>query len=205
MVLSFILIGFFLSNIVTEQITKTKQTEMKKQAERLIEIAQTQPQSNNEINDYDKVSLKQMWIKKGEQTFYKSPAINEEGINKVMEPWLTTGKTGFYRFTEEESQAVLVYRKEGYTVYLVDRLTDLKGLTRSIWEYLLLTMMTAIPIVFFIVRYIYRSYIAPIKEVTYASKLLTEGNYKVRIPESTVTKLRSFISAQIDLHARSRH
>lgn len=55
-----------------------------------------------------------------------------------------------------------------------------------------------LPILYFIVRYINKSYIQPIKEVTYASKLLASGNYKVRVPESNVTETKDlFISMNI--------
>ncbi|TDM04518.1 two-component system histidine kinase PnpS [Macrococcus carouselicus] len=190
MILSFLLIGFFLTNIVSEQISKSKEAELKSQAEQLLEIIQQDPDAPGEIVSYDQVSLKQVWIQKDEQTIFKSSDIDEAGIKKVLAPWINTGESKFYRFQENGSKAVLVYRQEDYTVYLVDRLTDLRGLIRTIWQYLTLTLVTAVPIIFFIVRYIYRSYIGPIKEVTYASKLLTEGNYKVRVPESTVTETK---------------
>lgn len=190
MILSFLLIGFFLSNILGEQISKTKEAELERQAERLIEVLKNEDQYLQKIRDYDKVSLKKVWIQKGEKTLFKSDTIDDEQIEKVMAPWINSGASDFYRFQGDSSDAMLIYRKEGYTIFLIDRLTNLESLTKTIWQYMLLTLATAIPVIFFIARYINRTYIAPIREVTYASRLLTEGNYKVRVPESSVTETK---------------
>mgnify|MGYP001756811289 FL=1 len=50
--------------------------------------------------------------------------------------------------------------------------------------------MLIIALLFFTVRYINRTYIQPINEVSYAASLLTDGNYRVRVPESSVKEMR---------------
>ena len=190
MILSFLLIGFFLSNILSEQISKTKEAELERQAEQLIEVLKNEDRYLQKIKDYDRVSLKKVWIEKDGKTLFKSDTIDDKQIEEVMAPWISHNNAGFYRFKGENNEALLIYREDGYTIFLIDRLTNLEGLNKTIWQYMFLTLATAIPVIFFLVRYINRTYIAPIREVTYASRLLTEGNYKVRVPESTVTETK---------------
>ncbi|TDM15778.1 two-component system histidine kinase PnpS [Macrococcus bovicus] len=190
MILSFLLIGFFLSNILSEQISKTKEAELERQAEQLIEVLKNEDRYLQKIKDYDRVSLKKVWIEKDGKTLFKSDTIDDKQIEEVMAPWISHNNAGFYRFKRENNEALLIYREDGYTIFLIDRLTNLEGLNKTIWQYMFLTLATAIPVIFFLVRYINRTYIAPIREVTYASRLLTEGNYKVRVPESTVTETK---------------
>lgn len=88
--------------------------------------------------------------------------------------------------------------KKDTVIYLIQENRILTILSRSIWKYIGLMLLIMLPILYFIVRYINKSYIQPIKEVTYASKLLANGNYKVRVPESNVTETKDlFISMNI--------
>src|SRR5699024_5561909 len=57
-------------------------------------------------------------------------------------------------------------------------------------------------IIFFVVRSINRTYIRPINEVTYATNLLAEGYYHVRVPESNVKETRELFVTTNELARR---
>ncbi|RIM05694.1 two-component system histidine kinase PnpS [Staphylococcus chromogenes] len=95
--------------------------------------------------------------------------------------YILDGKAGEYLFGIEKGNVTLLMSGEYDTVY---------ALQMQFWKYLILMGIVFIALIFFTVRYINRTYIQPINEVSYAASLLTQGNYRVRVPESSVKETR---------------
>ena len=72
----------------------------------------------------------------------------------------------------------------------------------GIWKYVGLIGLFVLVIIFFVVRSINRTYIRPINEVTYATNLLAEGYYHVRVPESNVKETRELFVTTNELARR---
>lgn len=72
----------------------------------------------------------------------------------------------------------------------------------GLWKYTALIGLIVLVIIFFVVRSINRTYIRPINEVTYATNLLAEGYYHVRVPESNVKETRELFVTTNELARR---
>ncbi|MCD8914908.1 GHKL domain-containing protein [Staphylococcus simulans] len=70
------------------------------------------------------------------------------------------------------------------------------------WKYIAIIGLFIIVLVFLIVRNINRTYIRPINDVTYATKLLAQGHYHIRVPESNVKETRDLFVTTNELARR---
>lgn len=70
------------------------------------------------------------------------------------------------------------------------------------WKYIAIIGLFIIALVFLIVRNINRTYIRPINDVTYATKLLAQGHYHIRVPESNVKETRDLFVTTNELARR---
>lgn len=70
------------------------------------------------------------------------------------------------------------------------------------WKYIAMIGLFIIALVFLIVRNINRTYIRPINDVTYATKLLAQGHYHIRVPESNVKETRDLFVTTNELARR---
>ena len=64
---------------------------------------------------------------------------------------------------------------------------------RILWKYLSIVGVIVLFTVYLASRSINRTYIRPINEVTYATSLLADGYYHVRVPESNVKETRHYL------------
>ncbi|WP_243719995.1 two-component system histidine kinase PnpS [Macrococcus lamae] len=144
-------------------------------------------------------AVDQIMIKEDGKVIYKSSSLNKKQLEASLRKWKDNSETTeFFRDYNNDNQALLIQNKDDFAVYLIDDMTEIDDIITQMWEYLIIILLIVLPVVYIIVRYINKSYIAPISEVTYASKLLAEGNYKVRVPESSVTETKDlYISINI--------
>ncbi|MGV2418339.1 MAG UNVERIFIED_CONTAM: ATP-binding protein, partial [Staphylococcus saprophyticus] len=87
-------------------------------------------------------------------------------------------------------------------VYLSGINNEILELQIQMWKYIALIGLFVIIIIFLVVRSINRTYIRPINEVTYATNLLAEGYYHVRVPESNVKETRELFVTTNELARR---
>ncbi len=64
----------------------------------------------------------------------------------------------------------------------------------TLWKYLILTCLVVLICLYFASRSFKRTSIRPIQEVTYATQLLANGYYHIRVPESNVVETNAFVS-----------
>ena len=87
------------------------------------------------------------------------------------------------------------------TIYISGMNTEILELQKSMWKYLSLIGIIVL-LAIYLVRSINRTYIRPINEVTYATSLIVDGYYHVRVPESNVKETKALFVTTNDLARR---
>ncbi|PTG23741.1 two-component system histidine kinase PnpS [Staphylococcus chromogenes] len=188
-VVSFLILGFIVHNSIYTISVEHQKEELQKHAQQIISLhhnhndrriqslAETY-ESNILILDKGKtyrVNTKQDF------NIEKRKAELLRQLKSENPVYILDGKAGEYLFGIEKGNVTLLMSGEYDTVY---------ALQMQFWKYLILMGIVFIALIFFTVRYINRTYIQPINEVSYAASLLTQGNYRVRVPESSVKETR---------------
>ncbi|MCE4966007.1 PAS domain-containing sensor histidine kinase [Staphylococcus chromogenes] len=188
-VVSFLILGFIVHNSIYTISVEHQKKELQKHAQQIISLhhnhndrriqslAETY-ESNILILDKGKtyrVNTKQDF------NIEKRKAELLRQLKSENPVYILDGKAGEYLFGVENGNVTLLMSGEYDTVY---------ALQMQFWKYLILMGIVFIALIFFTVRYINRTYIQPINEVSYAASLLTQGNYRVRVPESSVKETR---------------
>lgn len=88
------------------------------------------------------------------------------------------------------------------TVYISGINDEIINLQREMWKYLSIIGVIVLFTVYLASRSINRTYIRPINEVTYATSLLADGYYHVRVPESNVKETRALFVTTNELARR---
>lgn len=197
-VVSFLLVGMFITTTISNDMKVSMKRTMTQDAKIIQSLAEHRD-FNMIAATFDDQHNYQTLVMKENKPLYVTQGATPEQFEAALSKY-TTGKSeaNEFRYDSEDKQSILKMTKKGTVIYLMQENRILTILNSSIWKYIGLMLLMLLPILYFIVRYINKSYIQPIKEVTYASKLLASGNYKVRVPESNVTETKDlFISTNI--------
>lgn len=188
-VVSFLILGFIVHNSIYTISVDHQKRELLKHSKQIIQLNQ----SHNEARIHDIAETYQANIriiqngKMNNVTTTKEFEIEKKQDELIRQlksenpVYILDGKAGEYLFGVHHQHTTLLISGKYDTVY---------DLQMQFWKYLILIGIVIIALIFFTVRYINRTYIQPINEVSYAASLLTQGNYKVRIPESSVKETR---------------
>ncbi|MGL6145932.1 MAG: two-component system histidine kinase PnpS [Macrococcoides caseolyticum] len=197
-VVSFLLVGMFITTSISNDMKVSMKRTMAQDAKIIQSLAEHQD-FNMIAATFDDQRSYQILVMEGNKPLYVTQGFSPEYFETALSRY-TAGESeaNEFRYDSEDKQSILKMTKKDTVIYLIQENRILTILSRSIWKYIGLMLLMMLPILYFIVRYINKSYIQPIKEVTYASKLLANGNYKVRVPESNVTETKDlFISMNI--------
>lgn len=197
-VVSFLLVGMFITTSISNDMKVSMKRTMAQDAKIIQSLAEHQD-FNMIAATFDDQRSYQILVMEGNKPLYVTQGFSPEYFETALSRY-TAGESeaNEFRYDSEDKQSILKMTKKDTVIYLIQENRILTILSRSIWKYIGLMLLIMLPILYFIVRYINKSYIQPIKEVTYASKLLANGNYKVRVPESNVTETKDlFISMNI--------
>lgn len=197
-VVSFLLVGMFITTSISNDMKVSMKRTMAQDAKIIQSLAEHQD-FNMIAATFDDQRNYQILVMEGNKPLYVTQGFSPEYFETALSRY-TAGESeaNEFRYDSEDKQSILKMTKKDTVIYLIQENRILTILSRSIWKYIGLMLLIMLPILYFIVRYINKSYIQPIKEVTYASKLLANGNYKVRVPESNVTETKDlFISMNI--------
>ncbi|WZE72371.1 two-component system histidine kinase PnpS [Macrococcus sp. CCM 2573] len=197
-VVSFLLVGMFITTSISNDMKVSMKRTMAQDAKIIQSLAEHQD-FNMIAATFDDERSYQILVMEGNKPLYVTQGFSPEYFETALSRY-TAGESeaNEFRYDSEDKQSILKMTKKDTVIYLIQENRILTILNRSIWKYIGLMLLIMLPILYFIVRYINKSYIQPIKEVTYASKLLANGNYKVRVPESNVTETKDlFISMNI--------
>ncbi|MBQ5152036.1 two-component system histidine kinase PnpS [Macrococcoides caseolyticum] len=197
-VVSFLLVGMFITTSISNDMKVSMKRTMAQDAKIIQSLAEHQD-FNMIATTFDDERSYQILVMQGNKPLYVTQGFSPDHFEAALSRY-TTGESEVneFRYDSEDKQSILKTTTKDTVIYLIQENRILTILNRSIWKYIGLMLLMLLPILYFIVRYINKSYIQPIKEVTYASKLLASGNYKVRVPESNVTETKDlFISMNI--------
>ncbi|WP_239749245.1 ATP-binding protein [Mammaliicoccus sp. H-M34] len=188
-VVSFLILGFFLHNSSYDLISKQQQKLLKTESQKIYNIAKKEPQKINEILD---VFEQDVYLEKNGKVIYNSTKNNTKLFKKEKNKAISDAKSFDEYFSVDKTDSEILYAKKynEYTIAIAKQTDTISIIQKDIWKYLLLVLCFMLPLIYFVVRYINTSYIHPIKEVTYATKLLASGKYRVRVPESNVKETK---------------
>ncbi|UBH12501.1 two-component system histidine kinase PnpS [Macrococcus armenti] len=197
-VVSFLLVGMFITASISNDMKVSIKRTMAQDA-KVINAYRKNADFNALMKVYEREHAYKILVEKNNKTLFVSDGLKPQDFEKMLSKY-TTGLSDDNDFRYDTEERIGIY-KVSYgdsVIYLLHESNMLSILNTTSWKYITLILVTIMPILYFIVRYINKSYIQPIKEVTYASKLLASGNYKVRVPESNVTETKDlFISTNI--------
>ncbi|WP_353462236.1 ATP-binding protein [Mammaliicoccus sciuri] len=188
-VVSFLILGFFLHNSSYDLISKQQQKLLKTESKKVYDIAKNNPEN---LKDILSVFNQDILLQKDGRVLYRSSKKDTNIFNQNKKQALSDAKAFDEYFAVDKSESEVMYaRTYGDYIVVIAKHTDtIAIIQKDIWKYLLIVLCFTLPLIYFVVRYINTSYIHPIKEVTYATKLLASGKYRVRVPESNVKETK---------------
>ncbi|MBA8761894.1 two-component system histidine kinase PnpS [Staphylococcus coagulans] len=188
-VVSFLLLGFIVHNSIYLKSVKYEKKSLIKESKQIITLnKENNPQRIQELaRIYD---TNMLIIEKGQRTEFKTnhDKIDSQKEKQVLQQLKSDNNA--YELDAKTKKYWFGYRKDDTTLLINGSFDMVYELQLQFWKYLILVGMFIIALIFFTVRYINRTYIQPINEVSYAASLLTDGNYRVRVPESSVKEMR---------------
>ncbi|MBI5974219.1 two-component system histidine kinase PnpS [Staphylococcus canis] len=188
-VVSFLILGFIVHNAIYSISVEDQKNELTKQSKQILTLHREKNDSRIQLlADIYKANM--MIIEADKKVKFNSSkdyAI-EKRQNEIINQLST--QSNAYILNGKEGEYLFGYTEKGITILISGKYTMVYNLQLEFWKYLILIGMFIIALIYFSVRYINRTYIQPINEVSYAASLLTEGNYKVRVPESSVKETR---------------
>ncbi|NWK85521.1 PAS domain-containing protein [Staphylococcus sp. GSSP0090] len=196
-ILSFLALGAIITHAIYNTVSSAQEGDLERQADHLIKLYKDGKESEmTDIAKNEKLTVK---IKESNDVLFSTNQGTQ--INEAIK--------------NEANPSRLIYDKENddrrYTfkttigdkdVYLSGINNEILELQIQLWKYIALIGLFVIIIIFLVVRSINRTYIRPINEVTYATNLLAEGYYHVRVPESNVKETRELFVTTNELARR---
>ncbi|MCE3404498.1 sensor histidine kinase, partial [Staphylococcus aureus] len=103
-----------------------------------------------------------------------------------------------------QKKDIFIFNKKvnGYHVWIKGYNNDITEMHWTLWKYLILTCLVVLICLYFASRSFKRTLIRPIQEVTYATQLLANGYYHIRVPESNVVETKALFVSTNDLARR---
>ncbi|WP_414050357.1 two-component system histidine kinase PnpS [Macrococcus animalis] len=195
-VVSFLLIGTLLHLTLADLLIQNDKETITKDAKIFDAYVSGDERIKKFIQSYeDSYQSSILILDKNQHVIYKSKGITKHQFDRFITKYtLENNNQVNYRYEGSIEKSLLRY-KDKNTVYILSENTTVKDVESTLIKYFSIALLCMIPIIFIIVRYVNKSYIQPIKEVTYASKLLADGNYKVRVPESSVTETKELFKS----------
>ncbi|SCS29551.1 two-component system histidine kinase PnpS [Staphylococcus caeli] len=184
-IFSFLALGAIISHVIYNTVATGQEGDLEHQAIHLVNLLNDGKKS--EMQDIAKSEKLTIYIKKGNDELFSTKQgtrINDDINNEANPSKLMYDKVNDdRRFTFKTS----INDKD---VLISGVNNEILELQIQIWKYIALIGLFVLIIIFLVVRSINRTYIRPINEVTYATNLLAEGYYHVRVPESNVKETR---------------
>lgn len=188
-VVSFLILGFIVHNSIYTKTVEYEKKSLLKDAEQILAFYKAgnnqhiQELANHYHSNIKIIESDQTTEFKGERKL--SIAERQDSLLRQLNTrnpiYQLDGKQGYYWSGHQQGETTILITGHFDMVY---------ELQLQFWKYLILVGMIILALIYFTVRYINRTYIQPINEVSYAASLLTEGNFHVRLPESSVKELR---------------
>ncbi|MBO1237381.1 PAS domain-containing sensor histidine kinase [Staphylococcus nepalensis] len=196
-IVSFIALGAIITHVIYNTVISNQEGDLEHQAQHLVSLYNQD--KTNEIKDIAKSEKFTLFITKDNDKIFSTNEgthINKDINNEANTSKLIYDKVGDnHRYTFKTS-----LKDKDIIISSIDN--EIFELQVGIWKYVGLIGLFVLIIIFFVVRSINRTYIRPINEVTYATNLLAEGYYHVRVPESNVKETRELFVTTNELARR---
>lgn len=187
-IISFIGLGAIIHNTIYQTLTSNQTSELRNEAHNYVNLLnhnKGQEIDNLADNQQNVVVIKNVDDNHVIFSSGDKSKIDQRIDNEANPSDLITKKTKIdMRYTFKESIG-------NKTVYISGINDEIINLQREMWKYLSIIGVIVLFTVYLATRSINRTYIRPINEVTYATSLLADGYYHVRVPESNVKETRA--------------
>ena len=196
-IISFIGLGAIIHNTIYQTLTHNQIKDLKNEAQNYVNLLnhnkgqEIKNIANTEktvvvIKDEDKVVFSS-----GDRDKIDNRIDNEANPSDLINKETKIGMR--YTFKEHINSKI---------VYISGINDEIINLQKEMWKYLSIIGVIVLFTVYLASRSINRTYIRPINEVTYATSLLADGYYHVRVPESNVKETRALFVTTNELARR---
>ncbi|MBI5972716.1 two-component system histidine kinase PnpS [Staphylococcus caledonicus] len=196
-IISFIGLGAIIHHTIYQILSTTQVAELNHISEKFLSL-----QKERDYAEIKNISTNQnliVKITKDKNTIYKVG--NQEKLNKNIS---NEANPSNIIYNKENGQVRYTFKTtiNNKTIYISGINTEILELQKSMWKYLSLIGIIVLLAIYLAVRSINRTYIRPINEVTYATSLIADGYYHVRVPESNVKETKALFVTTNDLARR---
>lgn len=196
-IISFLALGAIITHAIYNTVSSAQEGDLEHQADHLVKLYKNDKE--NEMTDIAKSEKLTVKIEESNDVLFSTnqgTQINEDIKNEANPSRL------IYDKENDDRRYTFKTTIDDKDVYLSGINNEILELQIQMWKYIALIGLFVIIIIFFVVRSINRTYIRPINEVTYATNLLAEGYYHVRVPESNVKETRELFVTTNELARR---
>lgn len=196
-IISFLALGAIITHAIYNTVSSAQEGDLEHQADHLVKLYKNDKE--NEMTDIAKSEKLTVKIEESNDVLFSTnqgTQINEDIKNEANPSRL------IYDKENDDRRYTFKTTIDDKDVYLSGINNEILELQIQIWKYIALIGLFVIIIIFLVVRSINRTYIRPINEVTYATNLLAEGYYHVRVPESNVKETRELFVSTNELARR---
>ena len=196
-IISFLALGAIITHAIYNTVSSAQEGDLEHQADHLVKLYKNDKE--NEMTDVAKSEKLTVKIEESNDVLFSTnqgTQINEDIKNEANPSRL------IYDKENDDRRYTFKTTIDDKDVYLSGINNEILELQIQIWKSIALIGLFVIIIIFLVVRSINRTYIRPINEVTYATNLLAEGYYHVRVPESNVKETRELFVTTNELARR---
>lgn len=196
-IISFLMLGAIITHVIYQTVTTSQEGDLEHRSQHIVSLYNHD--KLNDIKDIAKNENLTIMIEKGNDVLLSTKQGTE--INKDIKNEAIPSKL-IYDKDEDNRRYTFKTSVKDKDIIISGVNNEIFELQIKLWKYTALIGLIVLIIIFFVVRSINRTYIRPINEVTYATNLLAEGYYHVRVPESNVKETRELFVTTNELARR---
>lgn len=196
-IISFIGLGAILHHTIYQILSDTQTRELNHLSENIVNL-----NNRNKQADIQRIAQNQnlvVEISENGHVLYKTG--NQHQINHTIDNAANPSNI-IYHKNKDKVDYTFKNTVSNQTIYISGINTEILDLQKNMWKYLSLIGIIVLIAIYLAVRSINRTYIRPINEVTYATSLIADGYYHVRVPESNVKETKALFVTTNDLARR---
>ena len=196
-IISFIGLGAILHHTIYQILSDTQTRELNHLSENIVNL-----NNRNKQADIQRIAQNQnlvVEISENGQVLYQTG--NQHQINHNIDNAANPSNI-IYHKNKDKVDYTFKNTVSNQTIYISGINTEILDLQKNMWKYLSLIGIIVLFAIYLAVRSINRTYIRPINEVTYATSLIADGYYHVRVPESNVKETKALFVTTNDLARR---
>ena len=196
-IISFIGLGAILHHTIYQILSDTQTRELNHLSENIVNL-----NKRNKQADIQRIAQNQnlvVKISENEHVLYQTG--NQHQINHTIDNAANPSNI-IYHKNKDKVDYTFKNTVSNQTIYISGINTEILDLQKNMWKYLSLIGIIVLFAIYLAVRSINRTYIRPINEVTYATSLIADGYYHVRVPESNVKETKALFVTTNDLARR---